>query len=83
MAGYLIRRILQMILVILLSAVATYTLFNLAPGGPLSGLRQQQQNRRFRITEEDIARIRAYFELDLNVPGRFTRWLIGCRAGRS
>jgi peptide/nickel transport system permease protein len=30
-----------------------------------------------RITEEDIARIRAYFELDLNLPLRFSRWMIG------
>ncbi len=82
MSGYLIRRVFQMIVVILLSAVATYTLLNYAPGGPLSGLRQQQQSSRFRITEEDIARIRAYYELDLDVTWRFTRWLIGEPRGR-
>ncbi len=82
MSGYLIRRLFQMILVILLSAVATYTLLNYAPGGPLSGLRQQQQSSRFRITEEDIARIRAYYELDLDLTWRFTRWLIGEPRGR-
>jgi peptide/nickel transport system permease protein len=49
---------------------------NLAPGGPLTGLRQQQQGRN-RITAADIARIRAYYELDLNLPVRFSRWLIG------
>ena len=43
MAGYLFRRILQMILVIILSAIASYIMLNLAPGGPLSGLSQQQQ----------------------------------------
>jgi peptide/nickel transport system permease protein len=52
-------------------------LLNLAPGGPLQGLRQIQQGGRFQITEDDIARIRAYFELDLFLPYRFTRWLIG------
>jgi peptide/nickel transport system permease protein len=77
MAGYLIRRILQMLLVLLLSAIASYALLNFAPGGPLTGLRQQQQSSRFRITEEDIARIRAYFELDLDLTWRFTRWFIG------
>jgi peptide/nickel transport system permease protein len=40
-------------------------------------LRELQQNDRFRLTAEDIARIRAYFELDLNLPVRFSRWLIG------
>lgn len=77
MTSYLIRRFLQMILVIFFSAVASYALLNLAPGGPLTGLRQLQQTNRFRITEEDFARIRAYFELDLYLPVRFSRWFIG------
>ena len=77
MTAYFIRRILQMVLVVLISAVASYALLNLAPGGPLQGLRQVQQGGRFQITEDDIARIRAYFELDLFLPYRFTRWLIG------
>jgi len=77
MINYLIRRFFQMILVVFLSAVASYALLNLAPGGPLTGLRQIQQNSRFRLTEEDISRIRAYFELDLYLPFRFSRWLIG------
>ena len=77
MGAFFVRRILQMIVVVLVSAMASYALLNLAPGGPLAGLRQQQQGNQFRITEEDIARIRAYFELDLFLPFRFTRWLIG------
>lgn len=77
MGAFFIRRIFQMIIVVLISAIASYALLNLAPGGPLAGLRQQQQSTQFRITEEDIARIRAYFELDLFLPYRFTRWLIG------
>lgn len=82
MTGYLIRRGLQMIVVVLLSAAATYALLNLAPGGPLAGLRQIQQGAAFQITEEDIARIRAYYELDLYLPIRFSRWLIGQPNGR-
>ncbi len=77
MTSYLIRRVIQMIVVILVSAAASYALLNFAPGGPLAGLKQITQNSRFKITEEDFARIRAYFELDLYVPVRFTRWLIG------
>ncbi|HXF62850.1 MAG TPA: ABC transporter permease [Caldilineaceae bacterium] len=73
MTSYLIRRLLQMILVTLLVAVATFVLFNIAPGGPLTGIRQQQQ----RLTREDMARLRAQYELDLYWPVRFTRWLIG------
>jgi peptide/nickel transport system permease protein len=66
-----------MVLVILLAAVATYFLFNIAPGGPLTGLRQQQ----VRLTREDIARIRAEYELELYWPVRFSRWLIGVPSG--
>jgi peptide/nickel transport system permease protein len=81
MTAYLVRRVFQMIVVILLSAIATYTLLSLAPGGPLAGLRQQQFGDRFQITAEDIARIRAYYELDLKLPVRFFRWLIGLPRG--
>ena len=73
MTNYLIRRVLQMALVVFLAALATYFLFNIAPGGPLTGLQQQQH----RLTREDVARIRAQYELDLYWPVRFSRWLIG------
>ena len=81
MTGYLLRRVLQMIVVVFLSAAVTYALLNLAPGGPLSGLRQIQQSATFQITEEDLARIRSYYELDLYLPIRFSRWLIGVPNG--
>ncbi len=77
MTGYLIRRLVQMVIVVMISAAASYALLNLAPGGPTAGLRQAVQGGRNRITAEDIARIRAYFELDLFLPYRFSRWLIG------
>ena len=77
MSRYLLRRFIQMVAVVLVSAAASYALLNLAPGGPLTGLHQVQQNNRFRLTAEDIARIRAYFELDLYLPVRFSRWLLG------
>lgn len=77
MTGYLLRRGMQMIIVVFVSAIVTYALLNLAPGGPLAGLRQTQQSAVFRVTEEDIARIRSYYELDLKLPIRFSRWLIG------
>ncbi len=76
MVGYIARRLVQMVAVVLISAVVTYGLLNLAPGGPLTGLRQNAQGRN-RITAADMARIRAYYEMDLNLPVRFGRWLIG------
>lgn len=73
MTSYLIRRLIQMILVTFLVALATYWLFSVSPGGPLTGIRQQQN----RITVEDFARLRAQYELDLYWPVRFSRWMTG------
>ena len=81
MTTFLIRRLSQMMLVIVLSAMVSYGLLYLAPGGPLTGLRQGQLGGANRLTPEDIARIRARFELDLNLPVRFTRWLAGVPRG--
>jgi len=77
MTNYLIRRLFQMALVVFLAAIVTYFLFNIAPGGPLVGLQQQQR----RLTREDLARLRAGYELDLYWPVRFSRWLIGVPRG--
>jgi peptide/nickel transport system permease protein len=81
MTTFLIRRIVQMLIVIVLSATVSYALLYLAPGGPLVGLAQLQRGGATGITEDDIARIRARFELDLNLPVRFSRWLIGFPRG--
>lgn len=62
-----------MAIVLFCSAVASYALLNAAPGGPLTFLTSNQR----RLNAEDIARIRAYFELDLDLGVRFSRWLIG------
>lgn len=77
MVGYLVRRLLQMLIVVLLAAGASFTLLSLAPGGPLAYLRQLVQNPKTRPDPEAIARLRASYDLDLYVPMRFTRWLIG------
>ena len=77
MTAYFLRRFAQMILVVLLSATASYALLNLAPGGPLTGLRNCVQGQRGCPTPDVLERIRTYFELDLDLPVRFTRWLVG------
>ncbi len=78
MTTFLIRRLIQMAIVLLVSASVSYALLNNAPGGPavIQAARQSTDPRQ-RLTEEDIARIQAYFELDLDLPVRFSRWLIG------
>ena len=77
MTSYLIRRLIQMIIVTFLVALATYWLFSVSPGGPLTGIRQQQN----RLTAEDYARLRAQYELDLYWPVRFSRWMTGLPNG--
>ena len=77
MFNYIVRRCLQMAVVLFFSSAASYALLNLAPGGPLTFLTSIQK----RLNQEDIARIRAYFELDLYLPYRFSRWLVGWPRG--
>jgi len=81
MATFLIRRLIQMFIVLIASAVVSFVLLYFAPGGPMTGLRQIQQSGRNKISADDIARIKQRFELDLFVPYRFTRWLVGFPAG--
>ena len=76
MTNYLIRRFFQMILVILLSTAAIYMLLNVAPGGPLSGLRLGADIKT-RVTEDDIARLESFLGLDKPLFLRYLTWLIG------
>jgi peptide/nickel transport system permease protein len=76
MTGYLIRRFFQMILVVLLATMAIYLLLNIAPGGPLSGLKLAA-DRRARVSEADIARLEAYLGLDKPMWLAYLTWLIG------
>lgn len=76
MTNYMIRRAFQMLLVVLLSTVAIYVLLNVAPGGPLSGLRLSA-DRKTRVTDQDIARLSSYLGLDKPLALRYLTWLIG------
>ncbi len=76
MSGYLLRRFLQMILVVLLATMAIYTILNLAPGGPMSGL-NQIGDRRARFSEADRNRLAAYLGLDKPFALRYIVWLLG------
>jgi peptide/nickel transport system permease protein len=76
MASYLIRRAFQMMIVVLLSTLAIYVLLNVAPGGPLSGLRLSA-DRRNRVSDADIARLESYLGLDKPMALRYITWLTG------
>src|SRR4030042_218589 len=76
MTNYLIRRFFQMIIVVLLSTVAIYMILNIAPGGPLAGMRSIG-DRRNRPSEADMARLEAYLGIDKPLFLRYLTWLIG------
>jgi len=79
MAAFLVRRLLQMVLVTIVAAICSYGLLYISPGGPVDQLlgQQRQNNGRNRISPEDILRLKQRYELDINLPIRFSRWLIG------
>lgn len=81
MTTFLVRRLFQMMIVILLSSIVAYALLYLAPGGPIVAFQQQQRGGGRGITEQDLARLKARFELDLNPVVRFTRWFVGLPRG--
>jgi peptide/nickel transport system permease protein len=76
MTNYLIRRFFQMIIVVFLSTVAIYVLLNVAPGGPLAGMRSSG-DRRLRPSEADMARLQAYLGLNKPLLLRYITWLVG------
>lgn len=76
MTAYLIRRFIQMLIVLLLSSMAIYTLLNLAPGGPFDQLRQVQDKKQ-RISDEQIEQMEALLGLNKPVQMRFIAWLVG------
>ena len=76
MTNYLIRRFFQMIIVVLLSTMAIYMILNVAPGGPLAGMRSIG-DRRNRPSEADMARLEAYLGIDKPLFLRYLTWLIG------
>ena len=74
MTNYLIRRIFQMIAGHLRWRLSSSTSCSISrPAGRWPGIQQQQR----RMTREDLARLRAQYELDLYWPVRFSRWLVG------
>lgn len=82
MTTFLVRRLFQMLLVTIIAAVISYGLLYLVPGGPIDALLAERQNSGAnRVDEDDIQRVQQRFELDLYLPFRFSRWLIGWPTG--
>src|SRR5215210_6176318 len=77
MANFLIRRLIQILVITFLVCIVSYALFYIAPGGPLTELREINQGGRNRLDPQAFDRIMQRFELDLYTVPRFMRWLVG------
>lgn len=77
MVNFLIRRLVQILVITFLVCIVSYALFYVAPGGPLQELREINQGGRNRLDPQAIDRVMQRFELDLYTVPRFTRWLVG------
>ncbi len=76
MATFLIRRLFQMGIVLLISSIFIYLILNLVPGGPLDQLMQATDPRN-RPTQADIARIERSLGLDKPWYLQYVTWLAG------
>jgi peptide/nickel transport system permease protein len=83
MTTFLIRRFFQMLLVIIVAAMFSYGMLYLAPGGPIEQLigAERQNTGVNAVGQADILRVKERYELDLYLPIRFSRWLIGWPTG--
>lgn len=73
MQAYIIRRLLQSVLLILLISALVFFILNLAPGGPLSGLRFTVSARDY--SEASVQRYKEMLGLDKPVHLRYFYWL--------
>ena len=76
MTSYLIRRAMQMVLVVLLATIAIFGLLNAVPGGPLSGL-NTVADAKSRLSPEQIARIAQTLGLNKPFYLAYLTWLLG------
>lgn len=71
MTAYIVRRMLQTLVVVFALSFFTYYLMTLMPGDPVELMIQANP----RITSEDVARLRAIYGLDQPLHERYGNWL--------
>jgi len=76
MATYTLRRVLQMIPLLLIVSFVIFGLTALAPGDPIDQARLDP-----RVTAEDIERLRAAYGLDQPIYKRYLHWLSNASQG--
>ncbi|NTU77821.1 MAG: ABC transporter permease [Chloroflexales bacterium] len=76
MATFLVRRLFQMSLVLLISTFVIFMILSLVPGGPLDSLRQNTDPRR-RPSEADIKRMEKAMGIDKPWQLQYVTWMLG------
>ncbi|WP_374688378.1 ABC transporter permease [Promineifilum sp.] len=76
MTSYLIRRALQMIMVVIVATIAIFALLHAVPGGPLSGL-NMAVGAKNRLSPQEIARIEQTLGLNKPFYLAYLTWLLG------
>lgn len=76
MAHFLLRRLLQSLLLLALVSMIGFAILHLAPGGPLSQFAQSAQ-----MSQEDLDRIARQLGLDRPLPVQYLDWLERMLAG--
>lgn len=76
MTNYLIRRVIQMSVVVIVASLSIYLLLWLAPGGPLDEL-NVTADRKAKFSEADIQRLSEYLGLHRGPAWGYVAWLTG------
>jgi peptide/nickel transport system permease protein len=74
MTRYIVRRLAQVVPLMFFISVLIFVIANLVPGSPVRNLISQLGSQ-IRLTEEDIARLEAYFGLDQPLYVRYFTWM--------
>ena len=72
MTRYIIRRSLQSLILLWISTVIGFSIYQLAPGGPLQFLDNDPKH-----TAADIARLKRVYGLDRSIPAQYAAWAFG------
>jgi peptide/nickel transport system permease protein len=77
MRTYILRRLIQTVVVIFLLSFIAYYLMNLMPGDPIDIMISSNP----RMTTDDAARLRAYYGIDKPIYVRYWKWLTTIMSG--
>ncbi|MCB0070653.1 MAG: ABC transporter permease [Caldilineaceae bacterium] len=69
MTGYIVRRLLQAIPLLIVISIIVFGMISLAPGGPMSAFEENPN-----LSPEDLARLEEQLGLDQPVHERYLRW---------